>query len=47
VTINGVVIPQDPIGGWEYRLDTNSIVFLGTYIPPPGALIRFEYAFAK
>ena len=47
VRVNGVVIPHDPINGWDYRLDTNSIVFLGTYIPPPGALIRLEYAFAK
>ena len=47
VTVNGVVIPQDPINGWQYRADTNSIVFLGTYIPPPGAILRLEYAFAK
>lgn len=47
VRVNGALIPQDPITGWQYRLDTNSIVFLGTYIPPPGAIIRLEYAFAK
>ncbi len=47
VKVNGVTIPQDPISGWQYRLDTNSIVFLGTYIPPPGAILRLEYAFAK
>jgi hypothetical protein len=47
VKINGVVIPQDQISGWQYREDTNSIVFLGTYIPPPGAVLRLEYAFAK
>lgn len=47
VRVNGAVIPQDPISGWQYRLETNSIVFLGTYIPPPGAIIRLEYAFAK
>ncbi|MBS1149668.1 MAG: uncharacterized protein H6Q89_1366 [Myxococcaceae bacterium] len=47
VRVNGAVIPQDPVSGWQYRLDTNSIVFLGTYIPPPGAILRLEYAFAK
>lgn len=47
VKVNGVVVPQNPITGWQYRLETNSIVFLGTYIPPPGAIIRLEYAFAK
>ena len=47
VTINGVVIPHDAINGWDYRADTNSIVFLGNYIPPPAAMIRVEYAFTK
>jgi hypothetical protein len=47
VKVNGVVIPQDPVNGWQYRPETNSVVFLGTYIPPPGAQIRLEYAFAK
>src|SRR6185436_875764 len=47
VKVNGAVIPQDPVNGWQYRADTNSVVFLGTYIPPPGAEIRLEYAFSK
>lgn len=46
VTINGAVIPQDPVNGWQYRADTNSIVFLGTYIPPPGANVKLEYAYS-
>lgn len=47
VKVNGVTIPQDPVNGWQYRADTNSVVFFGTYIPPPGAEIRLEYAFSK
>jgi hypothetical protein len=47
VTVDGVVIPQDPVNGWQYRADTNSIVFLGTYVPPPGAQIQLQYAFTK
>lgn len=40
-------VPRDDVRGWQYRADTNSIVFLGTYIPPPGATVRIEYAFAR
>jgi hypothetical protein len=47
VTVNGVVIPQDPVNGWTYKMDTNSVVFLGTYVPPPGATIQLQYAFTK
>ena len=47
VTVNGTRIAQDQVNGWQYRADTNSVVFLGTYVPPPGAIIRLEYAFAK
>ena len=47
VKVNGMVVPQDPVNGWQYRADTNSVVFLGTYVPPPGAEIRLEYAFSK
>lgn len=47
VKVNGAVVPQDPVNGWQYQMNTNSIVFLGTYIPPPGAILEFEYAFAK
>lgn len=41
------VIPKDDVTGWQYRADTNSVVFLGTYVPPPGSTIRIEYAFAR
>ncbi len=40
-------IPQDPVTGFDYRADTNSVVFVGTYIPPPGSTVRIEYAFAR
>lgn len=46
---NGVsfVVPNDPVNGFQYRVDTNSIVFLGTYVPPPGATVSIQYAFSK
>lgn len=47
VTVNGVVIPQDPVNGWQYRVDTNSVVFLGNYVPPPAAIVRLRYAYAR
>ena len=42
-----IVVPNDPVTGFQYRVDTNSVVFLGTFIPPPGSTVRIEYAFAK
>jgi hypothetical protein len=49
VVLNGVTtpVPNDPVTGWQYKADSNSIVFLGTYVPPPGALVKIEYAFTK
>jgi hypothetical protein len=47
VTVDGVLIPQDPVNGWTYKADTNSIVFLGTYVPPPGSIVQMKYAFNK
>lgn len=47
VTVNGATIPQDPVNGWQYRTDTNSIVFLGNYVPPPGSTVRLTYAYAR
>lgn len=45
VRVNGNLIPKDVVNGWQYRVETQSITFLGNYVPPPGALLRFEYAF--
>lgn len=47
VRVNGVTIPRDVVNGWQYIPQTNSIAFLGNYLPPPGATIRIEYAFVK
>ncbi|MBX5480931.1 MAG: VWA domain-containing protein [Myxococcaceae bacterium] len=47
VTVNGVKIPRDVVNGWQYRPDTQSIAFLGNYVPPPGAQIRIEYAIGE
>jgi hypothetical protein len=46
VLVNGVPVPQNLVNGWQYRADTRSVTFLGNYVPPPGALLRFEYALA-
>jgi hypothetical protein len=40
-------VPNDPVLGFQYRPDTNSVVFLGTFIPPPGSTVRIDYAFTK
>jgi hypothetical protein len=47
VTVDGVVIAQDPVNGWQYRTDTNSVVFLGNYVPAPGSTVRLQYAYAR
>lgn len=44
VKVNGTLIPMDVVSGWQYRADTNSIAFLGNYVPPPGAQITIQYA---
>ncbi len=41
------VVADDPVRGYQYRAETNSVVFLGTYVPPPGSTVRLEYAYAK
>ena len=47
VTVDGAAIAQDPVNGWQYRTDTNSVVFLGNYVPPPGSTVRLQYAYAR
>ncbi len=46
VLVNGAPVPKDVVNGWQYRAETRSVTFLGNYVPPPGAILRFEYAFA-
>lgn len=40
-------VPADPATGWQYQAETNSVVFLGTFVPPPGSTVRAEYAFSR
>jgi hypothetical protein len=47
VRVNGLLIPRDVVNGWQYRADTQSIAFLGNYVPPPRAAIRIEYALGE
>ncbi|MDY7230879.1 vWA domain-containing protein [Hyalangium rubrum] len=46
VRVNGTLVPRDVVNGWQYREETQSVTFLGNYVPPPGAVLRFEYAIA-
>jgi hypothetical protein len=41
------IVANDIVNGYQYQADTNSVVFLGGYIPPPGATVKIEYAFSK
>jgi hypothetical protein len=47
VRVNGLVIARDPINGWQLNPGTQSITFLGNYVPPPAAEVRIEYAFSR
>lgn len=47
VYVNGQPIARDVVHGWQFRPDTNSVAFLGNYVPPPGADVRIVYAFVK
>jgi hypothetical protein len=47
VTVNGAVVPQSVVNGWQYQSSTNSVVFLGAFVPPPGASIQILYAIAS
>ncbi len=44
VMVNGVPIPKDPVNGWTWRPEINSIAFEGDFVPPPGAEVRLFYA---
>jgi len=43
VVINGTLVPRDPLNGWSYNADTNSILFHGTGVPPAGTDIRIAF----
>ncbi len=44
VTVNGAAVSEDPVNGWQYDDNTNSITFYGLYVPPPAAVIQITYA---
>jgi hypothetical protein len=44
VTVDGVPINADPVNGWQYRPEINSIAFSGDYVPPPGSTVRIFFA---
>lgn len=44
VLINGQLVPKDPVNGWQYNAERNSIRFYGTAVPPVGATISIDFA---
>jgi hypothetical protein len=44
VTVDGRPVAQDPDLGWQYLAAINSIAFLGSYVPDPGASVVITYA---
>jgi hypothetical protein len=43
VTVDGQPVAQDATGGWQYLAAINSVAFLGTYVPDPGAQVTINY----
>lgn len=43
VTVDGVVVPEDPNNGWTYDAATMSIAFHGSAVPAAGADVRINY----
>jgi len=43
VTVNGVVVPVDPVNGYVHDMNANSIVFGSGAVPPEGAVITVSY----
>lgn len=43
VTVDGVVVPEDPNNGWTYDPATISIAFHGSAVPAAGADVRINY----
>ncbi len=44
VTVDGAPVAQDPQAGWEYLSAINTVAFLGSYVPDPGADVTISYA---
>lgn len=43
VTVNGIVLPEDPVNGWTYNSTTMILKFHGTGIPAAGADVSITY----
>jgi hypothetical protein len=43
VTVDGQPVAQDAAGGWQYLAPINSVAFLGSFVPDPGARITITY----
>lgn len=43
VTVDGQSAPRDPVNGFVYHPDTNSITFHGAWVPGPGASIGVKF----
>ncbi|MGE3975829.1 MAG: hypothetical protein AB7F59_14995 [Bdellovibrionales bacterium] len=43
VRINGAVVPESSVNGWQYSSEGRAIRFYGTAIPGPDALIKVDY----
>jgi len=41
--VNNTFIPYDHDNGWLYDMNTNSIIFRGTFIPPSNAIVEISY----
>ena len=44
VTVNGNSVPNDPVKGYTYDPNTNSIVFGSGAVPPKGAVVEVDYS---
>lgn len=43
VWVEGIEIPNNPVNGYSYLAQSNSLRFHGTAVPRPGARIRIDY----
>ena len=40
---DGVIIPQDPVNGWQYDPNTNTVYMNGTSLPQAGSYMTVTY----
>ncbi len=46
VVVDDELIPEDPVQGWQYDAEYNTIRFDGKYVPPRGTTISVSYEIA-